>query len=179
MHLETDVGHDSKSKGDGELDLDQEWAEARAAAGLPEKHSETRHHNEEVQKPVDISPFTLLFSGFLLGPISTFLLALYFGGRSTKLRDAAIYVGVCGAAWSLAQAVTFWIAGSWPTAYVQMSRSAINLAAGVLVLWSLWKKPGVSFLHDRQSLVHTAVLIFVMIVAYLGLPAEIRVWLGR
>ena len=179
MHLETDVGHDSEGQGDGELNLDKEWAEARAAAGLPEKRSGEQDHDAEVRKPVDVSPFTLLFSGFLLGPIATFLLALYFGGRTTKLRDVAIYVGICGAAWSVAQAVTFWIAGSWPTAYVQMSRSAINLAAGVTLLWTLWKKPGVSFLHDRQSLVHTAVLIFVMIVAYLGLPPEIRVWLGR
>lgn len=161
-----------------ELDLEQEWAEARAAAGLPSDRSQ-RNDQSAVDRPVDVSPFILLFSGFFLGPAATLLLAVYFLGERTSLRDIVLLTGICGAAWSLAQAAGFFLGGEIPTAYVQMVRSGVNFAAGSAALWLLWKRPGVSFLHDRQSILQTAVLGFLLVAAFLAIPDEVRIWLGR
>ncbi|MGM0555085.1 MAG: hypothetical protein ACQEVA_01790 [Myxococcota bacterium] len=161
-----------------DLDLEQEWAEARAAAGLPADRSE-RADKGTVDEPVDVSPFTLLYSGFFLGPAATLLLSLYFLGSRTSTRDVVLLTGICGAAWSVAQAGAFLLAGEIPTAYVQMIRSGANFAAGAAALWVLWRRPGVSFLHDRQSLIQTAVLGFLLVAAFLAIPDEVRIWLGR
>jgi hypothetical protein len=176
MHFERSVVQDESKKND--FDLEQEWAEARAAAGLPADRSQ-RGETGDVDKPVDVSPFTLLYSGFFLGPAATLLLSLYFLGKRTSTRDVVLLTGICGAAWSVAQAGAFLFGGEMPTAYVQMIRSGANFAAGAAALWVLWKRPGVSFLHDRQSIIQTAVLGFLLVAAFLAIPDEVRVWLGR
>jgi hypothetical protein len=176
MQLERSIVQEESTQSD--LDVEQEWAEARAAAGLPADRSE-RGDKRSVDVPVDVSPFTLLYSGFFLGPAATLLLSFYFLGNRTSARDVALLTGICGAAWSLAQAAAFMLGGEIPTAYVQMIRSGANFAAGAATLWVLWKRPGVSFLHDRQSLIQTAVLGFLLVAAFLAIPEDVQIWLGR
>lgn len=176
MHIERSVVPDESPQND--LNVEQEWAEARAAAGLPADRAE-RDEKRSVNTPVDVSPFTLLYSGFFLGPAATLLLSIYFLGKRTSTRDVVMLAGICGAAWSLAQAAAFMFGGEIPTAYVQMIRSGANFAAGAAALWLLWKRPGVSFLHDRQSLIQTAVLGFLLVAAFLAIPDDMRIWLGR
>lgn len=161
-----------------DFDVEREWAQARAAAGLSSGKG-SDGGRRDVEMPVDVSPFSLLYSGFFLGPGATLALGLYLIGRRLKARDVALLVGVCGLAWSLAQGLTFLTAGEVPPAYVQMVRSGVNFAAGGAVLWWLWRRPGVSFLHDRQSMMQTAVLGFLFVSAFMAMPQELQFWLGR
>lgn len=164
-----------------DFDLEREWAEARRAAGLDESAaaSDSRARDTDGEGLAEISPFVLLYTGFMLGPPATFLGVIILLGRRFELRTAAFALGICGAAWAIMQAATFGLAGDWSAMGLQVLRTGGNFAVGLVLLWFLARKTPVAFGHDRQTVVNTVVFVLLLVAAYSFLPQTVLVWLGR
>lgn len=160
--------------GEAGWSVEREWAEARVAAGMG-----ARPGGDAVETPAEISPFLLLYSGFLVGPVATLLLALAVGARQLRLRHVAAVVGIAGAGWCFIQGLTMVLAGAWPEMHLQFLRTAINFGVGLALLVYLWRGVGVSMAHDRQTLVSSLVVAGLLVIAFNLLPDAALVWGGR
>lgn len=169
----------ASTDGDDHLSFEREWADARRAAGM-DPDPETRRRSKVPEEPLaEVSPLTLLYTGFLLGPPATFAVTLTLLGRKLRLRALIFALGACGAVWCVIQAATFGLAGGWSVVELQMLRTGANFAAGLLLLWFLRVHTEAAFGHDRQTLINTVVLGALLVVGYVLLPDEALVWLGR
>jgi peptidoglycan/LPS O-acetylase OafA/YrhL len=161
------------------LDVDGDWADARAAAGLEIGWVSVRQGHGGHEISAEVSPYVLLYSGFLLGPAASLLVALILLARRFEARAALFSVGVCGAAWGVIQAATFGLAGQWTTVELQILRTVGNFLVGVTLLAFLRKYTAVPFGHDRQTLINTVVIGVLMVIGYASMSPETLVWLGR
>jgi hypothetical protein len=164
---------------DADFDLDAEWSRAREAAGL-DAEAQSSARGEQLAEPLaEVSPLTLVYTGFFLGPPATLLVSILLMGRGLTLRSAAFALGVCGAGWCLIQAATFGLAGDWSVVELQVLRTAANFAMGLALIWYLRRHTDAAFGHDRQTLINTLVLGGVMVAVNLLLAESTLVWLGR
>ncbi|MFP4598634.1 MAG: hypothetical protein ACLFVJ_10310 [Persicimonas sp.] len=174
---------DSKSQasmdGDDHLAFEREWADARRAAGMDPERAGGRGSKVPDEPLAEVSPLTLLYTGFLLGPPTTFAVTLLLVGRKLRLRTLIFVLGVCGAAWCVIQAATFGLAGDWTVVELQMLRTGANFTGGLLLIWFLRVHTEAPFGHDRQTLINTAVLGALLVVGYVLLPDTALMWLGR
>ncbi|QDG50072.1 hypothetical protein FIV42_04770 [Persicimonas caeni] len=164
------------------LDIDREWSEARKAAERDAMRRFMRQHTaKERQKAAfaEVSPYVLLYSGFLLGPAATFGVAFLLIARNFEARAAIFALGLCGTVWGLIQAATFGLAGQWSTVELQILRTGANFLLGVLLLWFLAKQTDVPLAHDRQTVVNTVVLGLLLVLGYSFASPDLLVWLGR
>jgi hypothetical protein len=149
---------------DQDWDFEGEWEQARAAS---------RGENAE------ISPYSLLYTGFFLGPAATFLAMIVVMGRRFDVRAALFTLGICGAAWSIAQGTTFGLHAQWSPLALQAVRTCINFVAGLLLLWFALRKGHIAFAHDRRTLVNTGIFLMLLIAVFSATSAETLFWLGR
>jgi hypothetical protein len=170
---------DDAADEDVELDLEGEWADAREAAGLEVGWVSLREGQADQKISAEVSPYVLLYSGFLLGPAATLVVAMILLAKRFEARAAVFSIGVCGAAWSVIQAATFGLAGEWSAVELQVLRTGGNFMVGVLLLWFLRKYTAAPFGHDRQTLINTVVVGVLMVVGYASFSPETLVWLGR
>lgn len=167
------------SASEADFDLDEEWSRARQAAGL-DAEAQSSARGEQLAEPLaEVSPLTLVYTGFFLGPPATLVIGLLLIGRGLNLRAAAFALGTCGAGWCLIQAATFGLAGDWSVVELQVLRTAANFAMGLALIWFLRRHTRAAFGHDRQTLINTLVLGGVMVAVMLLLPDTTLVWLGR
>lgn len=162
-----------------EWDFEREWAEAREAAvrdGQPVVVGVAQAGEAE---PADLSPYVLLYTGFLLGPPASLLSVLLLMGRGFRLRVAAFALGICGATWVTSQAATLGLIGHWPGVALQMLRTGDNFLAGLVLLWFLRREASVPFVHDRQTYMNTLIFAVLLVVLYVSLPHKVLLWLGR
>jgi hypothetical protein len=164
---------------EGELDLEGEWAQAREAAGLEVGWVTLRGGEADKRIYAEISPYVLLYSGFLLGPAATFVVSLIVLARRFEARAAIFSLGVCGAAWGAIQAATFGLAGQWTATELQILRTGGNLVVGILLLWFLKSHTAAPFRHDRQTSINTVVIAVLLVVCYASVSPETLVWMGR
>lgn len=164
---------------DDDLDLEREWAEARQAAGLDAGPRSMRQAASSAVRAAEFSPYALLYTGFLLGPAATLVVTLLLIARHFELRAVVFAVGVCGVAWSGIQAATFGLAGQWSVVELQMLRTGVNFAGGLLLLWFLAKQTDVPMGHDRQTIMNTIVLVLLLVLGYTFLTPDVLIWLGR
>lgn len=174
---------DSKSQastdGDDHLAFEREWADARRAAGMAPEPEAGRSSKVPEESLAEVSPLTLLYTGFFLGPPTTFAVTLLLLGRKLRPRALIFALGVCGAAWCVIQAANFGLAGDWSVVELQMLRTGANFTVGLLLLWFLRVYTEAPFGHDRQTLINTVVLGALLVVGYVLLPDVALVWLGR
>ncbi len=171
---ERDSEHDTSTT-DDEWDFEREWARARAATERDQRRRGRRREDE----PAEISPYVLLYTGFLLGPPASWLAVLILMGRRFRARVAVFALGICGAAWVTSQAAVAGLAGHWSGVALQMLRTSNNFLVGLVLLWFLRRDASVTFVHDRQTYINTVIFGLLLVVLYASLPHAVLIWLGR
>jgi hypothetical protein len=175
----TTESSEMQKAGDPHWDVEQEWAEMRARSGL-EPHRE--FYDGERSGPAfeaSLAPSILLYTGFFLGPIATFLVAMLLLVCRPTLRQLLIMSSVAVAGWLLVQGITYGVADSWSTTLLQVARSGVNMGVGVfLLLYVRSITPG-DLVTTRRSLAQSLGAGALFVVLFFMLDSEFLVWLGR
>jgi hypothetical protein len=166
--------------GGEELDIDRQWNDARANAGL-DPLPETRRDTGQPGAGALLSPYLVLYAGFFLGPAGAFVSSLGVGPRDLSVRRVAVMFGICGAIWCGIQGTTAVLAAGPALSDVglQAVRSGFNFAGAVLLIL-FWRRelPG-RFRHSRRAVKSSVVVGLVMLVLFVSLPTSVLGVLGR
>lgn len=166
----------------GDLDIDRQWNEARANAGL-DPLPETRPDEADRQSASGalLSPYLVLYAGFFLGPAGAFVSSLGVGPRDLTVRRIAVMFGISGAIWCSLQGTTAVLATGPALSDVglQAVRSGFNFAGAVLLIL-FWRRelPG-RFRHSRRAVGSSVVAGLVLLVLFVSLPTSVLGVLGR
>lgn len=150
-------------------DFDGEWEQARAATRAAERP----------MPRAEISPYSLLYTGFLLGPLASLLALVILLGRQLKPRALLFALGVCGSGWSILQAASFALYPDWSPAAIQSLRTIVNFCVGVVLLGFCLRNRNILVVHDRPTLLNSGAFVLVLILVVTSLPDDTLWWLGR
>lgn len=162
-----------------DLDLDAEWAAARAATpGAPPLRTERQAH-VRARPPAEISAYALLYTGFLLGPAASLLGVLILMGRRFGLRTFVFALGVCGASWCVAQGATLGLRASWSAEALLALRTLLNFGTGVVLLGFVKARTDLNLVHNRKVWLNTGVFFLILLLVSSSLSPTLLFWLGR
>lgn len=165
----TDAPAGDHPHSEDDWDFDAEWEQARAATRAEQR---SPPHAE-------ISPYSMLYTGFLLGPPASLLALIMLLGRQLRLRSLLFGLGVCGTGWSILQAASFSLYPDWSPTAIQGLRTGINFCVGLVLLGFCLRNRSVLVVHDRQTLLNSVVFLLLLFLARASLSAEALWWLGR
>lgn len=175
-------GNGDESDGGEQLDIDEQWNEARANAGL-DPLPEARRDGTEAGPSggAVLSPYLVLYAGFFLGPAGAFVSSLGVGPRDLSVRRIAVMFGICGAIWCGLQGTTAVLASGSALSDIglQAVRSGFNFAGAVLIIL-FWRRelPG-RFRHSRRAVGSSVVAGLALLVLFVSLPTSVLGVLGR
>lgn len=165
--------------GESRLDVEEEWAQAREAAGLEPEANYGASGAAVVGAGALLSPYLILYAGFFLGPSSALISSLFVGPGDLSVRRVSFMLGICGAAWCAIQGATLLVAPEWGDAQVQMMRSMLNFS-GSAALVLFWRREApMRFAHSRRAIASSIIVGVLLLGFFALLPSSALAYLGR
>ncbi|GEM_PF-6226116 len=169
-----------------QLDIEEQWEEARRRTrrddGVegeePKPVVKGPGLRKRDRKKPYLSPYLLLQSGFLVGPLATLVGAVLVAPRRLTTRRGVVLVAIAAAGWCAVQGATVIFGGQLGDTTLRMMRAGLNFGVGLAAL-IFWRSEDRSvFWHDRQVWIRTLGAAALMLAVSLALSTKILITLG-
>jgi hypothetical protein len=163
-----------------DFDIEEEWEEARRSAredGPKPVVKGPGLRKTETSKPY-LSPYLLLQTGFLVGPLATLVGAVLVAPRRVTWRRGVVLVAIAAAGWCAVQGATAVFGAQLGDTSLRMMRAGLNFLVGLAAM-IFWRSEDRSvFVHDRHVWIRTLGAAALMLAVSLALSTKVLITLG-